>query len=270
MLKFIDLFAGIGGFHIALSNVGMKCVFVSEKDKYARETYKKNFNNIIINEDITTATDIPDFDILCAGFPCQPFSQAGKKLGLEDERGNLFLHIARILREKRPKAFILENVRYLLNHDKGRTFKIIKETIESEGYSFHYKVLKASEFGLPQNRPRLFMVGFSDKSNFEFPKPIELKITMDDILKGKAHKKIGYTLRVGGRGSGVNDRRNWDCYIVNGVERQLTVKEALRMQGFPEDFKFPVSNTQAMKQLGNSVAVPVVEAIGKKIKEILK
>ena len=162
---FIDLFAGIGGFHIALHNLGGKCVFASEMDTHARKTYEHNFKKIspelfknkMFNDDIRsmTVSDIPDFDVLCAGFPCQPFSQAGHKRGFDDnhnsERGNLFFNIAEILEEKKPKAFFLENVRGLIKHDNENTFKVIRNILENElGYSFYFKVVKASDYGLPQ------------------------------------------------------------------------------------------------------------------------
>ena len=280
-ITFIDLFAGIGGFHLAFHNLGAKCVFVSEWDKAARETYKKNFEKVqpelFIPEtieqtfagDITTVfpKNIPDFDIITGGFPCQPFSQAGLKKGFSETRGTLFFDVARIIKEKQPKAFFLENVRGLLTHDKGRTFATIQKVLTKElGYSFFYKVIKASDYGVPQHRPRLFMVGFKDKSiDFKFPEPIKLSMTMDDIFDGKVNKTIGYTLRVGGRGSGIGDRRNWDTYLVDGEVRRLSPKEGLRMQGFPDTFEFPVSETQAMKQLGNSVAVPAIQATANEI-----
>lgn len=279
-LKFIDLFAGIGGFHIALHNLGMECVFASEWDAHARETYQYNIQNLSPElfkknrfvGDITkiNPNDIPDFDILCAGFPCQPFSQAGFKRGFEETRGTLFFNIVEILKEKKPKAFFLENVRHLLKHDDGRTFETIKKILEKElGYSFHYKIIKASDFGLPQHRPRLFMVGFKNKNNFSFPEPVKLEMTMSDVWGEQCEKDIGYTLRVGGRGSPINDRRNWDSYRVNGKVKRLSSIEGLKMQGFPTDFNFPVSETQAMKQLGNSVAIPAIEAVARAIKESL-
>ncbi|NRB10596.1 MAG: DNA cytosine methyltransferase [Rickettsiaceae bacterium] len=274
--SFIDLFAGIGGFHIALHSLGLECVFASEYDVHARKTYEANFKklnpslfkNSNFAGDITKVVpkNIPDFDILCAGFPCQPFSQAGFKRGFDEERGTLFFYIAKIIKEKRPKAFFLENVRHLLNHDEGKTLRTIKQIMKNElGYSFHYKIVKASDFGLPQHRPRLFMVGFRDIKNFEFPKPTKLKLTMSDIFAAKCEKEIGYTLRVGGRGSKITDRRNWDSYLVDGKVKQLSPTEALKMQGFPEDYVFPVSNTQAMKQLGNSIAIPAVKAVAASI-----
>ncbi len=269
---FVDLFAGIGGFHIALSNVGGKCAFACEINKSARETYKINHKILddIFAKDITKieSNHVPDHTILCAGFPCQPFSQAGFKKGFDDIRGTLFFDIARIIEAKKPKAIFLENVQHLLKHDDGQTFKKIQQVItEQLGYSFYHKVVRASDFGVPQHRPRLFMVGFREdkKSNFSFPKPIDLQMTMSDILGGLCNKKIGYTLRVGGRGSKIDDRRNWDSYLVDGVVKRLSPQEGLVMQGFPFNFQLPSSQTQAMKQLGNSVAVPAVQAVAEQI-----
>ncbi len=281
-IKFIDIFAGIGGFHLAFHNLGAECVFASEWDKHAIKTYKANFekispklfknNNFVGDITKINAADIPDFDILTGGFPCQPFSQAGHKKGFNETRGTLFFDVARIIDEKRPAAFFIENVRGLLNHDGGKTFKVIRKTIEEDlGYSFYYKIIKASDFGVPQHRPRLYMVGFKDKSiDFKFPDPVPLKLSMSDIFGEKVSRDIGYTLRVGGRGSGLLDRRNWDTYLVNGTTKRLSPKEGLKMQGFPDDFVFPVSDAQAMKQLGNSVAVPAVQATANEIMKGLK
>lgn len=280
-LTFIDLFAGIGGFHLAFHELGAECVFASEIDRHARATYKHNlyklspalFDNGLFNDDIMKITDpksqIPDFDILCAGFPCQPFSQAGYKRGFKEtlqDRGNMFFKICEIIDSKRPRAFFLENVRHLINHDNGKTFDVIKNYLREElDYTFHYKVVKASDHGLPQHRPRVFMVGFRKPRTrhlpvFKFPEAEPLKTNMSKIWGGKCNRKIGYTLRVGGRSSGLNDRRNWDTYLVDGTERRLSPKEGKQMMGFPKDFDFPVSETQAMKQLGNSVAVNAVKA----------
>lgn len=279
---FIDLFAGIGGFHLALRELGGKCVFASEWDKEARKTYEHNhykhskelFDYGNFAEDITKVEhkQIPDFDLLCAGFPCQPFSQAGFKKGFEEARGTLFSYIVNIIEAKKPKAFFLENVRHLLNHDDGKTFEIIKKIIEEDlGYSFYYKIVKASDFGLPQHRPRLFMVGFKNKNiDFQFPEPTLLNLTMSDIWNEKCDKKIGYTLRVGGRGSGLGDRRNWDTYLVDGKIKKLTFVEGKKMMGLSDDFVFPVSETQAMKQLGNSVAVPAIKATANEIIKALQ
>jgi len=270
-LTFIDLFAGIGGFHLALHNVGAECVFASEWDDAARLTYEKNFSklspNLFKKENFVgdiTAVDkkrIPDFDILCAGFPCQPFSQAGFKKGFADIRGTLFFDIAEIIKIKKPKAFFLENVRGLYSHDGGRTFETIKKTLTEElGYSFNHAIVKASDHGLPQHRPRLFMVGFKDRdTEFKFPEKRKLKYTMSDVMKGDVEREIGFTLRVGGKRSPIDDRRNWDGYIVDGEVRRLTPSEGKKMQGFPASFKFPVSDSEALKQLGNSVAVTAIQ-----------
>jgi DNA (cytosine-5)-methyltransferase 1 len=283
--KFIDLFAGIGGFHVAFDNAGAECVFVSEWDEPARKTYQRNFQKMSPKVfksgnfvgDITKIEpkDIPEFDILTGGFPCQPFSQAGHKKGFSETRGTLFFDIVKILNEKRPAAFFLENVRHLYKHDNGKTFETIKRVITEElGYSFYPKIVKASDFGMPQNRPRLFMVGFRDKTiDFKFPEPEKkLRYTMSDVLGGKCTKEIGFTLRVGGRGSKITDRRNWDAYKVNGKIVRLNSKQGLKMQGFPDHFEFPeeLSEVQRMKQLGNSVAVPAIQAVAEQIVKTLE
>lgn len=286
---FIDLFAGIGGFHIAMSNLGGECVFASEWDDDCRKTYTANyqkdspkiFTNGVPNDnfvgDITKVdpNSIPDHDVLCAGFPCQPFSQAGHKLGFEDTRGTLFFNVANIMKAKKPKAVFLENVRGLFTHDGGKTFEVIKNTINELGYTMHYQIVKASDFNCPQHRPRLYMICFRNdipNSDFSFPQPVPLTKTMSDVFDGAAvNKKIGFTLRVGGKSSPITDRRNWDGYIVNGEERRITPKEGKRMQGFPDEFIFPVSNSAAMKQLGNSVAIPAIQAVGNEmIKQLEK
>jgi DNA (cytosine-5)-methyltransferase 1 len=276
---FADFFAGIGGFHLAFHALGAECVFASECDEAARKTYIHNFMPLApslfaearYNDDILNLTPeaLPDFDILCAGFPCQPFSQAGYKRGFaedKDARGNMFFVLRDIIRAKRPKALFLENVRHLLHHDEGRTFRIIRHTIEEElGYDFYYQVVKASDYGLPQHRARVYMVGFDRKlglpCNFHFPPKQKLHTTMSDIFAGECDKDIGFTLRVGGRGSNIDDRRNWEFYRVNGEIRRIGVIEGKKMMGFPDDFHFPVSIVQAMKQLGNSVAVDAVRAV---------
>lgn len=281
--KFIDLFAGIGGFHLAFHNLGAECVFASEKDLYARQTYQENFRyvsadlfeNNLFNDDITSAVikDIPAHDILCAGFPCQPFSQAGYKRGFDEvreSRGNMFFYITDILKNKRPKAFFLENVKHLLNHDDGRTFDVIKQILVKDlGYKIYYKVVKASDYGLPQHRPRIFIIGFRSEDNhpqeFEFPNSIPLKFSMSDVWRGSCSREVGFTLRVGGKGSGINDRRNWDAYLVDGEVRVLGVEQGKKMMGFPDNFNFPVNKSQAMKQLGNSVAVAAIEAVAKQM-----
>lgn len=282
--RFIDLFAGIGGFHAAFHSAGAECVFASEWDKDAKKTYFHNFYKTSPNlfksgnyiGDITKHDPhaIPNFDILTAGFPCQPFSQAGFKKGFNEIRGTLFFDIVKIIQAKQPQAFFLENVRHLYSHEGGKTFATIKRYIEDIlGYSFYPNIVKATDYGLPQHRPRLFIVGFKNTSiNFQFPKPYKkLKYSMSDIFGGQCDREVGYTLRVGGRGSSIEDRRNWDSYCVNGKVVQIGPKEGLKMQGFPDWFEFPdtVSRVQAMKQLGNSVAVTAVEAVAREIVKML-
>lgn len=275
--SFIDLFAGIGGFHIAMHNLGGKCVFASEWDSNARKTYEANiskldpklFEDKKFRGDITRVDphSIIDFDVLCGGFPCQPFSSSGNRKGFADTRGTLFYNILEIIRAKRPKAFFLENVRGLLNHDDGRTLSTIKRSLEAEGYSFHYKIVRACDHGLPQLRPRMFMVGFlgeeTEESSFEFAKPSPLVFNMSDVFRGECSREIGFTVRVGGRCSKITDRRNWDAYLVDGEVVRLDVKHARKMMGLPTWFSFDeVPKTQAMKQLGNSVAVAAIQATG--------
>ncbi|MBQ4875261.1 MAG: DNA cytosine methyltransferase [Rickettsiaceae bacterium H1] len=289
--KFIDLFAGIGGFHLAFHQLGAECVFASEIDSHARNTYEYNFKKISpglfasgkFNDDILKISyddindEIPYADVLCAGFPCQPFSLIGLGKGFKerkDFRGNMFFKIRDIIKVKRPKAIFLENVRNLLKHNNGKTFSIMKRVIEKElKYDLCYEVVKASDFGLPQHRPRVFMIGFRKEDGyfapFKHPEKMGLKITMSDVFCGKCNKEIGYTLRVGGRKSGIESIHNWDSYMVNNRHVILTHKEGRIMQGFPEYFEFPVTETQAMKQLGNSVAVNAVKAYGSAIIERL-
>jgi len=285
--RFIDLFSGIGGFHLALHALGGECVFACEIDKYARQTYEKNFSSItpsLFENDLFAADianvdlrGIPDYEILCAGFPCQPFSQAGYKRGFHEEkdnRGNMFFEILKFVDQHQPNVLFLENVRHLKNHDNGRTFKTIETEIRKRGYSFNAKIVKASDFNLPQHRPRVFMVCFhkrvQNRKDFIFPEPVPLDYFMSDVFGEPCNKSVGYTLRVGGKSSGLNDRRNWDTYMVNGRIRKITSVEGKMMNGFPEDFDFPVSETQAMKQLGNSVAVNAIKATAKQIFATLK
>ncbi len=314
---FIDLFAGIGGFRIAMQKNQGECVFSSEWDKMAQRTYYANFGEIPFGDitKVETKQWIPDnFDILCGGFPCQPFSIAGvskknslgRKHGFEDEKqGNLFFHIAEILEKHRPKAFFLENVKNLVSHDKGNTFKIIRETLLDLGYSFHAKVLNGKSF-VPQNRERTFMVGFDSnifdyKETFEFPILPEPTKKVRDILESKVDAK--YTLtdhlwkylqdysqkhkeKGNGFGFGLVDlngttRTMSARYYKDGSEilipqknknpRRLSIRESARLQGYPDYFDVEaVSMNQGYKQFGNSVVVPLIEVIGEKIVDVLQ
>lgn len=195
---------------------------------------------------------------------------------MEEARGTLFFNILEILKQKKPRAFFLENVTGLLNHHSGSqsTFAIIEKNLRDLGYSFRPYKVKASDYGVPQLRPRVFMIGFrdaEDDSRFCEPAKVPLSFTMSDVFGGSVNRDVGYTLRVGGRRSGLSDRRNWDTYLVDGQIRYLGPREGLKMQGFPESFSFPpgLPETQAMKQLGNSVAVPAVRAFAQAIADAL-
>jgi len=309
---FIDLFAGIGGFRIAMQNLGGKCVFSSEIDKYAQKTYELNFGEVPFG-DITKidATNIPDHDILCGGFPCQAFSIAGRRMGFEETRGTLFFDIARILREKQPKAFFLENVKGLRNHNKGKTLKTILSVLRDDlnYYIPEPEIINAKYFGVPQNRERIFIIGFRKDQNidaFEYPQPTNEKITFMDIREEKEvsvkyylsnvykqtlidHKNrhtskgngFGYeiipnngcanAIVVGGMGKERNlviDKRLSDFTPITRIKgevnreywRRMTPREWARLQGFPDNFLIKVSDVQAYKQFGNSVAIPAIQA----------
>lgn len=302
--KFIDLFAGIGGIRIPFQNLGGKCVFSSEIDKYAAQTYEANYGEKP-SGDITqiSASEIPDFDILLAGFPCQAFSIAGKRKGFDDTRGTMFFEVERILEEKKPKSFLLENVKGLTNHDKGRTFKIMLDILENKlGYKVFSKVLNAKNFGLPQNRERIMIVGFKNHDiKFNFPDDINIETKLGNILIDNPDTK--YTIsdrlwtshqmrkernRIKGNGFGYclfNENSAYTStisarYYKDGSEilieqkgknpRKLTPREAARLQGYPDKFKIVVSDTQAYKQFGNSVPVNMINAVAQEMYKALK
>lgn len=338
--KFIDLFAGIGGIRLGFQKHKGLCVFSSEWNKFAQKTYEKNFGEVP-KGDITKiySVDIPDHDVLCAGFPCQPFSQAGLKKGFEDTRGTLFFEIQRIIANKKPKAFLLENVKQLKGHNRGKTLDTILRVLRGEyeinrdyiesleiskdaknalevklNYHVDFKVLRAYDFGLPQNRERIFIVGFDKDAfpkgfdfnkNFTFPEERKLKRNVGSILEDSRVIDPKYTIseklwaghlrrkeehKIKGNGFGYslfNENSPYTStisarYYKDGSEvlidqgalnkrpRKLTPTECKRLQGFPENFIIPVSDTQAYRQFGNSVAVPVIEDVAEKIIETLK
>lgn len=325
--KGIDLFCGIGGFRIAMEVNNVECVFSSDIDKFAQMTYEANFGEMP-SGDITKikSKDIPSFDILTAGFPCQPFSYAGEKAGFEDKtRGTLFFDICRILKYHKPAMVFLENVKGLVSHKNGRTLETILSNLRSLGYFPHWKVLSSLDFGLPQKRERWYCVAFRTDIPFEFPKPIGGTPTLRDIVnidddnpslrltdfeierikyhfehvqspddrvlhdnskykpntkKGKygvySFQKSDGSLRfhVGDRAKTQIQEAFYACLdtyaptiIANrtpklwDIQRRLSVLEAMRLQGFSDDFKMPVSDAQAYKQLGNSISVPIVKMI---------
>lgn len=316
--KFIDLFCGIGGFRLALQSLGGKCVFSSDIDAAARATYQTNFGELpygdirkLTNLDISDEELdrlIPNHDLLTAGFPCQPFSRAGvsarnylgQNHGFEDiEQGNLFFDIVRIARVKRTKALLLENVKNFLTHDQGKTFHIIKETIEKDlGYSFNYKIIDSSSL-VPQRRERFYIVCFRDNVNFEFPnfqgEPLPLKLILEENVCNKftisdklweGHQKrsqrneargAGFTVKLANLDKPSNTlvsryyKDGKECLIPQQGKnpRMLTPRECARLQGFPEEYLLPNSAAAAYRQFGNSVAVPVVIRIAQAILEKL-
>lgn len=334
---FIDLFAGIGGFHQGLRANGGECVFASEWDPYAQETYRMNYPNTPLYGDITlkkTKDAIPEnFDVLCGGFPCQAFSNAGLKKGFSDTRGTLFNEIAQILKARKPKVAFLENVRGLISHDKGKSITVILHTITHMGYrcNIHQGVidaayrdvvnkkdrgyvkiiqeeaskmiLKSRDFGVPQNRQRIYIVLWREDLNvdyFHYPKPTFEPTRVGDILDPHPDPKYTITDRMwighqnrkarnqaNGKGFGYSlftpdspyastiSARYWkdgsEILIAQprGNPRVLTPREATRLQGYPEDFQLNPSEKQAYKQAGNSVSVPVIRAIARAIREQL-
>jgi DNA (cytosine-5)-methyltransferase 1 len=299
--KFIDLFAGIGGIRLGFEDVGGECVFSSEWDKHAQRTYSANFGEVPYG-DITKikADEIPPFDVLLAGFPCQPFSQAGLKKGFGDIRGTLFFDIARIVDHHKPRVVFLENVRNLGTHDKGNTLKVIIGTLEKLGYKVFHKVLNAKDFGLPQNRARIYIIGFKDNVDFKFPIGPKTKTRVGDILEKEVdpkhtisdklwagHQRRKKEHREKGNGFGYslfNEESEYTStisarYYKDGSEilieqkgknpRKITRREAARLQGYPESYIIPVSDMQAYKQFGNSVAVPVIKALAKEVSKHL-
>jgi DNA (cytosine-5)-methyltransferase 1 len=287
---YIDLFAGIGGFHQAANALGGECVFSSEIDAEAKRSYEANYK-IKPHGDITQidSSEIPDHDVLLAGFPCQPFSIIGKKLGFDDIRGTLFFEIARILKEKKPKLFILENVKQLKTHNKGKTLGKIIKTLENLDYKVYYDILNALNFGLPQKRERIIIVGFQNESvNFSFPNT-KLVGKLEDILENEnvvndkyfasdeivkkrksKHKSVYFPSiwhenKIGNISSypyscALRAGASYNYLLVNGV-RRLTPREMLRLQGFPDTFKIVCNDSQTRKQAGNAVPVNVIKAV---------
>ncbi len=307
MIKFIDLFSGIGGFRLAFESVGATCVFSAEIDKHACETYQTNFgDNPFCDVTKLEASTLPDFDILCAGFPCQPFSLAGERKGFNDTRGTLFFDIERIIQEKQPKAFILENVKGLVNHDKGNTLKVIIETLSKKlNYNIFYKVLNSKDYGVPQNRERIYIIGFKEYHlEFTFPKKLEERVDLSTI---RDHNLAGTEISELAKSHIVTHLKNHKLYLQikenpllltyeirksrasfrfdnispcltakmgtggNNVPifvnemRKFSTRECLRIQGFPDSYKITPNTSQSYKQIGNSVSVPVVRLLAEEM-----
>jgi DNA (cytosine-5)-methyltransferase 1 len=302
-LKFIDLFCGVGGFRYAIEAAAKKngytaqCMLSSDIDKPCQDVYEHNFGERPLG-DITliSESEVPDHDILLAGFPCQPFSIIGQMKGFEDTRGTLFFEIARVLAEKKPKAFVLENVKLLVGHNQGKTMERIMSTLNSLGYKAYYKVFNALNFGLPQKRERVFIVGFKENLNFQWPEPNYKMKSLDDILEKNIDTKYYVSDRIRQKRlekqsvtkettiwhenkSGNISAYPYSCalragasynYLLVNGERRLTSREMLRLQGFPDSFKITCCYTQARKQAGNSLPVPVAEAVISKLLYAMK
>jgi DNA (cytosine-5)-methyltransferase 1 len=293
-IRYVDLFCGIGGFRQAMENLSRettlaaKCVFSSDIDEDCRESYAANFGDLP-KGDIkqVDGADVPKHDLLLAGFPCQPFSIIGQMRGFEDTRGTLFFDIARILEAQQPRAFVLENVKLLVGHNKGQTLKRILETIRQLGYECQYRVLNALDFGLPQKRERVFIVGYRAGIRFGWPKGGAPMKPLAELLERAVDRKHYASDHIRNRRWSVLQPTNeptiwhenkaghvsaypWSCalragasynYLLVNGERRLTPREMFRLQGFPDRYRIVSSDSQARKQAGNSVPVPVVQAV---------
>ncbi|WP_163969320.1 DNA cytosine methyltransferase [Oceanobacillus halotolerans] len=300
MNKVVSLFSGCGGLDYGFMKAGFDVIWANDSDKFAVQTYKENFGDHIVLDDIQDIDidSIPNPDLLLAGFPCQPFSMMGSKLGFDDVRGTLFFHIAKIIDKKKPEIVVLENVRTLRTHDGGKTYKVIMNILENElGYKVFDQVLNSADFGVPQKRNRTFIVGFKDHSvEYEFPKPVPLNNTMQDLLEKNVPEKYFLSDRIlktilshGTKNYRANPeidlkvarplcatmakmhRASQDNYVTdNGKVRRLTPRECARLQGFPDDFKIEVSDSQAYKQFGNAVTVNVANYVANSIINAIK
>jgi len=294
-LRTIDLFAGIGGIRLGFAAFGCENVFTSEIDRDAQAMYQANFGEQPWG-DITqiNPADIPDHDILLAGFPCQPFSIIGSMQGFADTRGTLFFNIEEILKTKQPYAFLLENVKQLYTHDRGRTLRIILDKLQALGYFIHHKILNALDFDLPQKRERVIIVGFRENLEFNFPQPQKLSKTLEEILEPELeinpqlfaspdiinkrqsrlktkpfypsiwHENKSGNISVLPFSCALRSSASYNYLLVNG-QRRLSPREMLRLQGFPEDFQIVGSYGAMRKLTGNSVAVTVIEAVAKEM-----
>lgn len=317
-IRTVDLFAGIGGIRLGFEGVAknrMNTVFVNDSNPKCAETYRENFSDgpdmKIAPLESILVKKIPDFDLLLGGFPCQAFSIAGRRKGFDDTRGTLFFQVAKVLKEKRPRAFLLENVQHLKNHDHGKTFEKIEEVLTKRlGYDIHYTILNSKDFGVPQNRPRIYIVGFRNKTKFSFPGKARTRKFIGDVLEhdvseeyyisqkyyeGMERHKNRHAAKGNGFGYVVLDRDEVaNTLVLGGMGRErnliqdkvkkpysagkdklkyknkrglrkLTVRECARVQGFPDSFVFPVSKTEAYRQIANSVSVPVIKAVARRM-----
>lgn len=286
-LRFADLYAGIGGFHLAWAAVGGQCALVAESNPSARSTYERNFaaaSPLVFSDPSRfprLVEDVPPrrlinlgVEVVCAGFPCQPFSHAGKRQGFMDPRGGAFFDLLRLLRGGRPPAFVFENVAGLVTHRGGRTMQQVIGLLEQDaGYTVSHRVLRACDYGVPQLRPRVFIVGFADHrvaERFVWPPPVPLTTTLSDVLGGRCDRDVGYTVLASWEGKGFkHSKPGWDAYLVDGREHRLTVDEIRQLQGFPDGFWLP-GKSSASRLLGNAVAVPVATAVARQMVAALR
>ena len=311
--KFIDLFCGLGGFRIAMEKIGGKCVFSSDNNIEVCKVYEENFGDNPYS-DITEVSekDIPQFDVLCAGFPCQPFSIAGKRMGFNDSRGTMFFEVARIIKHNKPKIAFLENVSGIVSHDSGKTIKVITNTLEELGYVVNTKIMNAKDYGIPQNRNRWYCVAIRKdiyNKKFEFPEKCNLKYTLNDSIENKKISDYNSTvIAMNNIFKFIDNFKNSDRYYKNNfiiaseiraskcnfrsdgispcltakmgtggnnipvvveLKRKLTEKECLKIMGYPDEYKIKPNNMQSYKQIGNSVVVPLITEIAKKIEEYI-
>jgi DNA (cytosine-5)-methyltransferase 1 len=261
---FIDLFCGIGSFHQALVPLGWTCVMASDINPHACATYEANYglrpkgDILHINPD-----DVPEYDLVCAGFPCQPFSNIGKHLGLEDERGTLFYQVMKFIeRPNPPKAVLLENVPGLLSHAGGSTFQAMLSRLTEAGYTCSCNTLVCSDYGIPQRRKRVFVMAtrIPPARSFDY-NAYKISTTLAEYMGKPYERTVAYTLRCGGRNSPIGDKHNWDGYIVDGQPYRLTLADGLRLQGFPESFVLKGSSVAQWKQLGNTIPTALTKVV---------
>jgi DNA (cytosine-5)-methyltransferase 1 len=268
-MKFVDLCCGIGSFHYSFKKQEWECVMACDINKSARTTYLKNYNIEPYGDlyDIDMKS-IPAFDILCAGFPCQPFSNAGFHKGFEDTRGILFFEIMKWVQYHNPKFVILENVSAIISHDSGNTLKTIYSMLEKAGYKVSHKILKCSDYGIPQMRKRVFIVASKCTTNPEEILSVDeykSSTTLSSYLGQNFAKDVAYTIRCGGRRSPILDKHNWDGYFVDGKEYRLTIDDALKLQGYDSSFVLCGSEADKWKQLGNTIPTIFTDIIAKNL-----
>lgn len=269
-MRYADLFCGMGSFSYSFHKLGFECVFACDVCSCARANFERNFG-VRPAGDVEQVASLPPHDVLCAGFPCQPFSHAGQHGGFEDARGTLFFHVMRLVADARPAYVVLENVPALLTHDGGRTFAVVRACLARAGYAVEHAVLTCSDYGLPQRRRRLLVVAARDPRPdappfFDFTAH-RARVTLTDFFGRAFARDFAYTIRCGGRASGIADRHNWDAYLVDGAVHRLTLAEAKRLQGFGVDYVLVGPETRQWKLLGNTIPTVLTHLVGLRLRE---